>query len=60
MPRTMRKGKRNNMDILSELIKAMIDVGMVLVVVVGLGVLLFIVGMLLSSILDWFKERREK
>lgn len=48
------------MDILSELIKAMIDVGMVLVVVVGLGVLLFIVGMLLSLILDWFKERREK
>ena len=48
------------MDILSELIKAMIDVGMVLVVIVGLGVLLFIVGMLLSLILDWFKERREK
>ena len=48
------------MDILSELIKAMIDVGMVLVVVVGLGVLLFIVGMLLSLILDWFKERRDK
>ena len=48
------------MDILSELIKAMIDVGMVLVVVVGLGALLFSVGILLSSILDWFKERREK
>lgn len=48
------------MDILSELIKAMIDVGMVLVVVVGLGALLFIVGILLASILDWFKERRDK
>ena len=46
------------MNIISELIKAVVDVGMALVVVVGLGVLLFIVGVLLALILEWFKGRR--